>query len=194
MFPLVYFRFISNQNIFYGRYLLPLLPFLSLLAAAAVVVARRLDAAHAASGAPLRNAGDHRADADRRSRRRPIRRSRSTPTPPRTGRRSRRTTGFAGSCRPAPASVSKDRWRSSCPAPYKTSYVEAAAPATASSPTRAAASSTSSPPRSATGRIFENARSSIPPSTPTTSGSSPRRRRSRASRRRPTSGPGAASS
>ena len=31
MFPLVYFRFISNQNIFYGRYLLPLLPFLSLL-------------------------------------------------------------------------------------------------------------------------------------------------------------------
>ena len=37
MFPLVYFRFISNQNIFYGRYLLPLVPFLSILAAAAVV-------------------------------------------------------------------------------------------------------------------------------------------------------------
>jgi hypothetical protein len=33
----VYFRFISNQNIFFGRYLLPLVPFLSLLAAAAVV-------------------------------------------------------------------------------------------------------------------------------------------------------------
>ena len=37
MFPLVYFRFISNQNIIFGRYLLPLLPFLSILAAAAVV-------------------------------------------------------------------------------------------------------------------------------------------------------------
>ena len=37
VFPLVYFRFISNQNIFFGRYLLPLVPFLSILAAAAVV-------------------------------------------------------------------------------------------------------------------------------------------------------------
>ena len=37
MFPLVYFRFISTQNISYGRYLLPLVPFLSILAAAAVV-------------------------------------------------------------------------------------------------------------------------------------------------------------
>ena len=37
IFPIVYFRFISNQNIIYGRYLLPLLPFLSILAAAAVV-------------------------------------------------------------------------------------------------------------------------------------------------------------
>jgi 4-amino-4-deoxy-L-arabinose transferase-like glycosyltransferase len=37
IFPLVYFRFISNQNIFFGRYLLPLIPFLSILAAAAVV-------------------------------------------------------------------------------------------------------------------------------------------------------------
>ena len=37
VFPLVYFRFISNQNIFYGRYLLPLVPFLSILAATAVV-------------------------------------------------------------------------------------------------------------------------------------------------------------
>ena len=37
VFPIVYFRFISNQNIFYGRYLLPLVPFLSILAAAAVV-------------------------------------------------------------------------------------------------------------------------------------------------------------
>ena len=37
VFPLVYFRFISNQNIIYGRYLLPLVPFLSILAAAAVV-------------------------------------------------------------------------------------------------------------------------------------------------------------
>src|SRR4029079_6940876 len=36
-FPLLYFRFISNQNIVYARYLLPLVPFLSLLAAAAVV-------------------------------------------------------------------------------------------------------------------------------------------------------------
>jgi 4-amino-4-deoxy-L-arabinose transferase-like glycosyltransferase len=36
-FPLVYFRFVSNQNIIYARYLLPLVPFLSLLAAAAVV-------------------------------------------------------------------------------------------------------------------------------------------------------------
>jgi 4-amino-4-deoxy-L-arabinose transferase-like glycosyltransferase len=36
-FPLLYFRFISQQNILYARYLLPLLPFLSLLAAAAVV-------------------------------------------------------------------------------------------------------------------------------------------------------------
>ncbi len=37
LFPLVYFRFISTQTIYYGRYLLPLVPFLSLLAAAAVV-------------------------------------------------------------------------------------------------------------------------------------------------------------
>ncbi len=37
VFPLVYFRFVSNQNIAYFRYLLPLIPFLSLLAAAAVV-------------------------------------------------------------------------------------------------------------------------------------------------------------
>ncbi|HEX9367270.1 MAG TPA: glycosyltransferase family 39 protein, partial [Vicinamibacterales bacterium] len=33
VFPLVYFRFVSNQNIAYFRYLLPLIPFLSLLAA-----------------------------------------------------------------------------------------------------------------------------------------------------------------
>ena len=37
VFPLLYFRFISKQNIVYGRYLLPLVPFLSLLAAAGVV-------------------------------------------------------------------------------------------------------------------------------------------------------------
>jgi 4-amino-4-deoxy-L-arabinose transferase-like glycosyltransferase len=37
VFPLAYFYFISHQNIVYGRYLLPLLPFLSLLGAAAVV-------------------------------------------------------------------------------------------------------------------------------------------------------------
>ena len=36
-FPVIYFRFISNQNIVFGRYLLPLLPFLSLLGATAVV-------------------------------------------------------------------------------------------------------------------------------------------------------------
>jgi 4-amino-4-deoxy-L-arabinose transferase-like glycosyltransferase len=36
-FPLVYFRFISGQNIIFARYLLPLVPFLSLLAAAAIV-------------------------------------------------------------------------------------------------------------------------------------------------------------
>jgi hypothetical protein len=38
IFPIVYFRFIANQSIFYGRYLLPLLPFLSILGAAAVVL------------------------------------------------------------------------------------------------------------------------------------------------------------
>ena len=37
LFPLAYFRFISGQNIFYGRYLLPLVPFLSIMAGAAVV-------------------------------------------------------------------------------------------------------------------------------------------------------------
>jgi hypothetical protein len=37
LFPVVYFWFISRQHIVYGRYLLPLLPFLSLLAAALVV-------------------------------------------------------------------------------------------------------------------------------------------------------------
>ena len=36
IFPLLYFRFISNQTLFFGRYLLPLLPFLSLLGAAAI--------------------------------------------------------------------------------------------------------------------------------------------------------------
>jgi len=55
VFPIVYFRFISNQSIIYGRYLLPLLPFLSILAAAAVVWSvrwmRRLEIR-----APLRNA------------------------------------------------------------------------------------------------------------------------------------------
>ena len=35
-FRSIYFRFISNQTLFFGRYLLPLLPFLSLLGAAAV--------------------------------------------------------------------------------------------------------------------------------------------------------------
>ena len=37
LFPVIYFRFISNQNLVYGRYLLPLLPLLSLLGATAVV-------------------------------------------------------------------------------------------------------------------------------------------------------------
>jgi hypothetical protein len=37
LFPILYFRFISNQNIVFARYLLPLLPFLSLLGAAAIV-------------------------------------------------------------------------------------------------------------------------------------------------------------
>jgi 4-amino-4-deoxy-L-arabinose transferase-like glycosyltransferase len=36
-FPLLYFRFISQQNLIWGRYLLPLVPFLSLMAAVAVV-------------------------------------------------------------------------------------------------------------------------------------------------------------
>jgi 4-amino-4-deoxy-L-arabinose transferase-like glycosyltransferase len=36
-FPLVYLKFLSGQNIFFGRYLLPLIPFLSLLAAALIV-------------------------------------------------------------------------------------------------------------------------------------------------------------
>jgi 4-amino-4-deoxy-L-arabinose transferase-like glycosyltransferase len=36
VFPLLYFRFISQQNILFARYLLPIVPFLSLLAAAAV--------------------------------------------------------------------------------------------------------------------------------------------------------------
>jgi 4-amino-4-deoxy-L-arabinose transferase-like glycosyltransferase len=36
-FPLVYFRFISSQTLVFGRYLLPLVPFLSLLAAVALV-------------------------------------------------------------------------------------------------------------------------------------------------------------
>jgi len=37
VFPLLYFRFISQQNIIFARYLLPIVPFLSILAAAAVV-------------------------------------------------------------------------------------------------------------------------------------------------------------
>jgi 4-amino-4-deoxy-L-arabinose transferase-like glycosyltransferase len=37
VFPVAYFRFVSQQNIAFARYLLPLVPFLSLLAAAAVV-------------------------------------------------------------------------------------------------------------------------------------------------------------
>ena len=36
-FPLLYFKFIAGQNIIYARYLLPLIPFLSLLAAALIV-------------------------------------------------------------------------------------------------------------------------------------------------------------
>jgi hypothetical protein len=38
-FPLLYFRFVSQQSIAYARYLLPIVPFLSLLAAASVVSA-----------------------------------------------------------------------------------------------------------------------------------------------------------
>jgi 4-amino-4-deoxy-L-arabinose transferase-like glycosyltransferase len=37
VFPLLYFRFISHQSIVFARYLLPLVPFLCLLSAAAVV-------------------------------------------------------------------------------------------------------------------------------------------------------------
>jgi hypothetical protein len=37
LFPIVYFRFISQQTIVFARYLLPIVPFLSILAAAAVV-------------------------------------------------------------------------------------------------------------------------------------------------------------
>jgi 4-amino-4-deoxy-L-arabinose transferase-like glycosyltransferase len=37
VFPLLYFRFIAHQNIIFARYLLPMVPFLSLLAAAGVV-------------------------------------------------------------------------------------------------------------------------------------------------------------
>jgi 4-amino-4-deoxy-L-arabinose transferase-like glycosyltransferase len=36
-FPMIYFWFVSHQNIVFARYLLPIVPFLSLLAAAAVV-------------------------------------------------------------------------------------------------------------------------------------------------------------
>ena len=55
IFPIVYFRFISNQSIFYGRYLLPLLPFLSILGAAAVV--KIVDLVRAAGTPPIvRNA------------------------------------------------------------------------------------------------------------------------------------------
>ena len=39
LFPLLYFRFISNQQLAFGRYLLPLVPLLSLLGAAALVAA-----------------------------------------------------------------------------------------------------------------------------------------------------------
>jgi 4-amino-4-deoxy-L-arabinose transferase-like glycosyltransferase len=39
LFPLLYFWFISRQNIVFARYLLPMLPFLSLLGAAAIVAA-----------------------------------------------------------------------------------------------------------------------------------------------------------
>jgi 4-amino-4-deoxy-L-arabinose transferase-like glycosyltransferase len=39
LFPLVYFRFVSNQTIVFARYLLPLVPFLAILGAAAVVAA-----------------------------------------------------------------------------------------------------------------------------------------------------------
>jgi len=39
LFPIVYYRFISSQSLTFGRYLLPMLPFLSLLGAAAIVYA-----------------------------------------------------------------------------------------------------------------------------------------------------------
>jgi 4-amino-4-deoxy-L-arabinose transferase-like glycosyltransferase len=52
MFPLLYFSFISRQSLVFGRYLLPLLPFLCLLAAAATVsgvsLLRRFDIPRAA--------------------------------------------------------------------------------------------------------------------------------------------------
>jgi hypothetical protein len=37
MFPVLYFWFVSRQTLVYGRYLMPLIPFVCLLAAAAVV-------------------------------------------------------------------------------------------------------------------------------------------------------------
>lgn len=55
VFPLVYFRFISNQNLVFGRYLLPLLPLLSLLGATAIVAAVRA-LARTALSRPARNA------------------------------------------------------------------------------------------------------------------------------------------
>jgi 4-amino-4-deoxy-L-arabinose transferase-like glycosyltransferase len=51
VFPLVYFRFVSQQNIIFARYLLPIVPFLSLLAAAAVVA---LVAGMRRAGVPIR--------------------------------------------------------------------------------------------------------------------------------------------
>ena len=54
-FPLTYFWFISRQTIVYGRYLLPLVPFLSLIAADTVVwIVTRLRASRLPL--PLRNA------------------------------------------------------------------------------------------------------------------------------------------
>ena len=182
IFPLVYFRFISNQNIFYGRYLLPLLPFLSILAAAAVVWMRRLDAAAPTPRAACAMLVDHRADARRRSRRRPTRRSGSTPTPPRSGRRSRRTSGFAGNCPPGTTIRLEGSLAIKLPAAYKTSYVKQLRLDGVES-YAGRASSTSSPRRSATAVSSRSPRSSAR-STRTTSGSSPRRRKSRASRRR----------
>ena len=119
-------------------------------------VERAVDAADANCRAPVRNRRDRRADARRRSPRRRTRRSGTTPTPPRSGRRSRRIGWIRRELPPGTSIRLEGSLAIKLPASYKHQLREAAASRRLTGLHRRRASSTWSRRLSATDRYFEN--------------------------------------